>query len=228
MSMRGLFSSLRFARSPGHWHAGLLTVRELRRRAWHMSPGLLPAVLQFVPHADPVSPTLRWIIIGITVALGLSIFLGFRQIQRSNEVIGLAAVSGYALPILIMIFLFPRHLELGFALLAILAFGDGSATLFGLLLRGPRLPWNRAKSWSGLLAFLVVGTLMASWIYRGESLNPERADPVVSFGTAVMLVSPAVIVAGFCESVNSRINDNIRVGVAGAVVLALTHLWRPF
>lgn len=225
--MRQTLSTFDSVSTSAHWLSGSLTSREMRRRVWHMAPGLLPLILQAVPHADPVSPTLRWIILGVAAALGLRILWGFRQIQRANEANGLSAVAGYALSVMAMVLLFPQHLELAFALLAILAFGDGSATLFGLLLRGPRLPWNRAKSWSGLLAFITVGTVMSSWIYWGESLNAEAADPPVTFATAVLLVAPAVVVAGLCESVKSRINDNVRVGVIGAVMLMLTHLCRP-
>lgn len=213
--------------TPKRWFVGSLSSRELRRRVWHMSPGLLPLILQVVPHADPVSPTLRWIILAVAAALGLRILWGFRQIQRANEASGMSAVAGYALSVMAMVLLFPQHLEIAFALLAILAFGDGSATLFGLLLRGPRLPWNRAKSWSGLLAFIVVGTLMAGWIYWGETLNVEAIDSPVSFQTALLLVAPAVVVAAFCESINSRINDNVRVGIVGALMLMITHLFRP-
>ncbi len=192
-----------------------------------MSPGLLPLILQVVPHADPVSPTLRWIILAVAAALGLRILWGFRQIQRANEASGMSAVAGYALSVMAMVLLFPQHLEMAFALLAILAFGDGSATLFGLLIRGPRLPWNKAKSWSGLLAFIIVGTLMSGWIYWGESLNLEAVDTPVTFTTALLLVAPAVLVAGLCESVNSRINDNVRVGIVGGLMLMVTHLFRP-
>jgi len=192
-----------------------------------MSPGLLPFILQVVSHRDPISPTLRWIILAVATGLGLRIFLGFRKIQRPEERNGLAAVAGYALSVMAMVLLFPQHLELGLALLAILAFGDGSATLFGLLIGGPKLPWNPAKSWSGFVAFVLVGCAMAGWIYWGESLNAEGVDPPVTFVMALKLVAPAVIAAAICESINSRINDNIRVGVIGAVALMLTHFYRP-
>lgn len=225
--MRPTLSTFDSVTTSPDWFTGSLSSREVRRRVWHMAPGLLPLILQVVPHSDPVSPTLRWIILGVAAALGLRILWGFRQIQRTNEANGMSAVAGYALSVMAMVLLFPQHLELAFALLAILAFGDGSATLFGLLLRGPRLPWNSAKSWSGLLAFITVGTLMASWIYWGESHNAEAVDPPVAFGTAALLVAPAVIVAGLCESVKSRINDNVRVGIVGALILMLTHLYRP-
>ena len=209
------------------WTIHRLPSRELKRRFWHMCPGLLAFGLHVVSHADPISPTLQLIIVGCCIAIAARILLGFRQIQRQGEGAGLAAVGGYSLSVLLMAFLFPRHLELGLAVLAILAFGDGSATLVGLTFRGPRLWWNRAKSWSGLLGFVVIGSLMTAWIYWGESHNPEGADPAVSYGIALLLTSPAVIAAALAESIRSRINDNIRVGVVAAIALVLLHCLRP-
>jgi dolichol kinase len=203
-----------------------LTSRELKRRLWHMAPGCLPFLLQWFPHRDPVSPTLRWIIVGCCVLIGGRILMGFRQIQRRGEGAGLAAVSGYALSVLLMAVAFPADLELSLAVLSILAFGDGSATLCGLTFRGPRLPWNRGKSWSGLIAFIGVGCVMTAWIYRGETHNPEALTAGVSFGIALALTAPAVIAAAIAESIPSRINDNIRVGLVAAVSLILLHTLR--
>ncbi len=209
------------------WTFHPLPYRELKRRFWHMCPGLLAFGLQAVSHADPISPTLQLIILSCCVAIAVWILLGFRQIQRQGEGVGLSAVGGYSLSVLLTAFLFPRHLEIGLAVLAILAFGDGSATLVGLTLRGPRLAWNRTKSWSGLLGFIVIGSLMTSWIYWGETHNPEAADPAVSYGLALLLTSPAVVAAALAESVRSRINDNVRVGAVAAIALVLLHSFRP-
>lgn len=209
------------------WTMHRLPSRELKRRFWHMCPGLLAFGLHAVSHADPISPTLQWIIAGCCLVIAARILLGFRQIQRQGEGAGLAAVGGYSLSVLVTAFLFPRHLELGLAVLAILAFGDGSATLVGLTFRGPRLWWNRAKSWSGLLGFVLIGSLMTAWIYWGETHNPEAADPAVSYGLALLLTSPAVVAAAVVESIRSRINDNIRVGVVAAFALVLLHNFRP-
>ncbi len=203
-----------------------LTYREMKRRFWHMAPGLLAFGLHVVPHADSISPTMKLIVAGCCLAIGLRILGGFKQIQRQGEGAGLAAVGGYALAVLGMAMAFPQALELSLAVLSILAFGDGSATLFGLWLRGPRLPWNKAKSWSGFLAFLVMGSLMTAWIYWGETHNPEAAEPAVSFGIALALTSPAVFAAAVAESVRSRINDNIRVGAVAAVAIAILHNFR--
>jgi len=203
-----------------------LTYRELKRRLWHMAPGLLPFALQMVPHADPISPTMKLIIVGCCVAIAGKILWGFQQIQRKGEGAGVTAVAGYVLSVLLTALLFPGDLELGLAVLGILAFGDGSATFFGLLLRGPRLPWNKAKSWSGFFAFAAVGSLMTAWIYWGETHNPEAAEPAVTFGLALAFTMPAVIAAAIAESVRSRLNDNVRVGITGAVVLILLHTLR--
>lgn len=207
------------------WSFRPLTYREGRRRFWHMVPGLLPFALHAVSHADPISPTLRWIIVVCCALIGLKILTGFGRIQRLGEGSGAAAVSGYALSVLLTVLLFPGHLEIGVSVLSVLAFGDGSATLFGLICRGPRLPWNNAKSWSGLLAFLVVGSLMTAWIYCGETHNPEAVEAPVSFLTALLLVTPAVAAAGICESLQVRLNDNIRVGITAAVCLTAMHFF---
>ena len=205
------------------WTVQKLPYRELKRRFWHMSPGVLAFGLLVVPHADPISPTLQLIIFTSCLAIGVWILLGFRQIQRRGEGAGLGAVGGYSLSVLGTIFLFPAHLELGLAVLAILAFGDGSATLIGSVFRGPRLPWNSGKSWIGMLGFVVIGSAMTAGIYWGETQNLEASDPPVSFGMALYLTAPAVVAAAIAESLRSRINDNIRVGVVAAVALVLLH-----
>ena len=208
------------------WTIQRLPYREFKRRFWHSIPGVIAYGLMLIPHADPISATLQWIIFTFCLAIGMWILLRFRQIQRHGEGTGFAAVGGYSLSVMATIFLFPRHLELGLAVLAILAFGDGSATLIGSLFRGPRLPWNCNKSWVGTLGFVVVGSIMSAWIYWGETHNLEASDPPVSFGMSVFLTSPAVVAAAIAESLRSRINDNIRVGVVAAVALVLMHGFR--
>ena len=107
--------------------AARLGPNELRRRIWHMSPGLLPFILWAIPHADPMSPTLRGILILASLGLGIGIFAKYRQIQREEDHGRLMSVIGYAGSVLAMLMLFPADLELGLTLLAILAFGDGAA-----------------------------------------------------------------------------------------------------
>ena len=46
-----------------------------------------------------------------------------------------------------------------------LAFGDGFASICGMTVGGPRLPWNPKKSLSGFLGYLVFGFLGAALLY---------------------------------------------------------------
>jgi len=202
-----------------------LSRAEWRRRIWHASPGLLPFVLWFVPHRDPISPTLRLVMVALIAVLGGHIYWRYRQIERPGDAERLSAVLGYALSVLVMLLLFPADAELGLTVLAVLAFGDGSATWGGLTFGGPRLPWNQNKTWSGLCTFLVVGTALASLIYWGETyFNPESQEyRAVPFSIALSCAGTAVLLAAIAESLPSRLNDNIRVGVAASIGVTTMH-----
>ncbi len=196
---------------------------ELRRRLWHMLPGVLPVFLWPIPHADPLSPTLRLVILGIIIALGIAIFVQYRHIARRADNERLTSVIGYAASVIVTFLLFPSAIEIGFAVLAILAFGDGMATLIGKLLSGPALPWNREKTWSGFLAFMVIGTPMAALMYWRETHNLEAMTPGITYTTALLCCGIATFVAAIAESLPSRINDNIRVGVTAIAAMAIMH-----
>jgi dolichol kinase len=200
-----------------------LDPRELRRRIWHMAPGFLPFLLWPIPHRDPISPTLNSIILSLALALAVGIFVQFRLVQRAGEDgQRLWAVLGYAGSVLLMFLLFPGMAELGQTTLAVLAFGDGSATCGGLLIGGRKLPWNSGKTIAGFACFLLVGIPMSAIIYWGEANNLEAIgrNGAVSFTTACIVAASATIMAAVAESLSSRINDNVRVGMAAGVTLA--------
>ena len=209
---------------------GKLTAAEWRRRVYHTGPALPAALLWVVPHRVPLSPTLRGILLLAVGVLAGLVWREWRHIRRAGDA-GTAArapaVFGYAGGVLITLLAFPDRPECGFAVLAILAFGDGSATLFGTLCAGTRwhrpLPWNRAKSWAGLLAFLLVGGPLAACYYRGETLNPEAARALAAWPQAFAVTAPAVLAAGLWESARSRLNDNVRVALAAAAGVLLAH-----
>ncbi len=200
-----------------------LSAGEVRRRMFHMLPGFLPFLLWVIPHRDPVGAPLRWILVSIAIVIGGRFMLNFRDVSRGSHDRAAPSVLGYVLSFLGAVLLFPDHLEIALAVLAILAFGDGSATLFGLCLPTASLPWNRRKSWSGLLGFIVVGLPMASVIYWGETFNPGAVNASVSLATAFGCVGPAVLLAAFVETLPVRLDDNIRVGTTAVVAVATMH-----
>jgi len=120
----------------------------------------------------------------------------------------------YPLAVLGLILAFPDQLEVAAAAWAILAAGDGAATLAGTLIPTRPLPWNPHKSWSGLIGFVVVGAAAGILLFRwtlGEASPP-------GWWTATM-PAVAALVAGLVESAPIRLDDNISVPASAALVL---------
>jgi dolichol kinase len=194
-----------------------LNQTEWRRRLWHMFPGTLPFILWLIPHEDPISPILNGVLIFMIGGLAFIINARHATIARSDDQNWFAGVIGYSASVIATVLLFQNQLELGLTVLAVLAFGDGMATLTGMTLQGPKLPWNQQKTWSGSLGFLVCSTLMASVIYWGE------AQPAVPFRLALLCCGVTSLAAAIAESVPSKINDNIRVGIVAAASISIMH-----
>jgi phytol kinase len=190
---------------------------EIRRRMLHMLPGFLPFILWFIPHKDPWGPILADVVLVLTVAIVGPALLRFSAFARPGEQDGRSSVLGYALPILAALCLFRGREEIGMMTLAILAFGDGSATLGGLTLGGRPLYWNPRKTVTGLSCFLIIGGLMATVVFWGE------ARPAITWTQAALIGGGTTLAAAIAESVRSRINDNLRVGVVSLIVGAVLH-----
>jgi uncharacterized protein (TIGR00297 family) len=154
----------------------------------------------------------------------------------------------YPLAVLLLTLIFPSRPDIVAAAWAILAFGDGAATLAGRaaqqfdseaakprarslspnparsadspLERG-RLPWNPDKSIAGTAAFIACGGLAGvalAWWTRGGMASP----PPLAFTVAAPLA--AAVVAAFVETIPVRLDDNISVPAAAATVLWLASV----
>lgn len=183
-----------------------LGVTEFRRRLFHMTPALLPVGLPIIPHSDVWGPTLVTILVILSIsAVMLALTFG-HLMKRRREENWMEAVVGYMVPVLIPLVIFPGRAEFGLMTLQIIALGDGSATLGGILLGGRRLPWNRSKTFSGLFCFAIVGSLASTYSFWGES------RPAIPVGTAFLICGSAALMAAIVESLPIRSNDNLRVG----------------
>jgi len=196
---------------------GRMSGTEIRRRLLHILPGFLPMVLWWVWHHDPLSWDCRaWL--GLVISgIGIATAVKYHRIARRGESSNPACILGYTVPVFLLLLVIPAHAEIGLATLAIIAMGDGFATVGGLLLPGPKLPWNAEKSWAGFLCFLTFAAPWSAVIYWGE------ARPAVSFERALLIGASASLVAAMCESLRSRINDNIRVGVSAGLAVTAAH-----
>jgi uncharacterized protein (TIGR00297 family) len=147
----------------------------------------------------------------------------------------------YPLAVLLLILLFPSRLDIVAAAWAILALGDGFATLAGRwhakaakdakAAKGAKanraLPWNPDKTIAGTTAFILCGGLggvaLAWWVR--PAIVPM---PPIAFTIAAPLA--AAIAAGFIETIPVGLDDNVSVPATAAAVLWLcslmdTHAW---
>jgi len=191
-----------------------LGVRELTRRIWHMAPGLCPILWWFLPHGDPLSLPELCLLTLVAVGLPVATCCWYSTISRPGDQDSVAAAFGYASAPMLSVLLFPSRAEMAVTVFAVIAFGDGSATLGGLFVKGRELPWNPKKTWAGSLCFLLVAAPLSSLYYFME------ARPGVSWQVALLCGLMATLGGAIAESVPSRINDNIRVGFVALGVLA--------
>lgn len=118
----------------------------------------------------------------------------------------------YPIAVLGLVLIFRERLDLAAAAWGVLAAGDGAATLAGTTVPSPRLPWNRDKSLAGLAAFLVCASGAAVGLLAWTSGAPVTG-PLIATGVA------AATAAAFVETLPIRLNDNLSVPAAAAVVL---------
>lgn len=191
--------------------------REALRRMWHMTPGLLPFALAPLKYPRP----LPWdILISVTVLTAILTAAGmyfYRTIAREGETHCMLNAMCFSIITIPLLFLFPSHPELAAVALTVMTFGDGSATLFGLLFGQRTLPWNASKTWVGFFSFFAVATLptiFAYWLV---------ADPAVSFEVATIIGLISVLMGQAMESISGHGGDNYRVGIAAAFGVILSH-----
>ena len=120
----------------------------------------------------------------------------------------------YPLSVLGLILVFHDRLWMAAAIWGLLALGDGMASIIGQALRGPSLPWNDSKGWLGFIAFVLFGTLgaFALAVWTKPDLDPAR--------TFVIVLCLAFLTA-LVESMDTTLDDNLTVPLAGAVILPI-------
>ena len=121
---------------------------------------------------------------------------------------------------LALILLYRHDLHIVGAAWAIMALGDGTASVTGGALRGPALPWNREKTWSGFLGFIVAGT-------AGAYVLTRWVAPAVAPDVALRICAATALVGAIVESAPIRLDDNATVPlVAGAFMFCLYFVER--
>jgi uncharacterized protein (TIGR00297 family) len=185
---------------------------ETRRQLLHLAVGLFALLLRWLtwPQASLLAAG--------AVAFNLTVLPRIApQVLRDTDRRRWwhSGVVLYPLAVLGLILAFRSQLHLAATAWAILAAGDGMATLVGVKVPSARLPWNRHKSVAGLVAFILFGTAAAIGVLWWTAPSPPNGW---MFATAAI----AAIAAGFAETVPMSLDDNLTVPLIAAVVLGTT------
>lgn len=169
-------------------------------------------------------PFLTW-----TQALGLAflsilyaLFISGRLVRGTYRPYELArgfslGKFSYGLSVFLLILFFHDRMFVVGAVWANLAVGDSLSNIVGRRWGHAKLPWNPVKSWAGLIAFWLAGTLSGALLIWW--IGPPPEGPYFS---AALLWSYAILAAGVCalvESLPDVIDDNLSLCFAGGVVL---------
>ena len=118
----------------------------------------------------------------------------------------------YPISVLALILLYRHQMYVAAAAWAVMALGDGMASVAGQSLAGPKLPLNPQKSWAGAAAFAIFGAAGAYALIRwvGPSVPPERA---------ACLAILTALVGAVVESLPIGLDDNVTVPLVSGAFL---------
>lgn len=128
-----------------------------------------------------------------------------------------SGVLFYPLALLALVLVFRERLDIVAAVWAVMAFGDGAATLVGTRVGGPRLPWNADKTWSGLVTFALAGTVGA--VALSMWVAPMIVPPPPWYFTWFAPIA-AALAAALAETIPIKLDDNLTVPFVAGLTLA--------
>ena len=183
-----------------------MTPVDWKRKAVHAGMGLFAPALAF----------LDWRGAGLLAgaALLFNLFamprIG-RGIYRDPAAARDAGIVSYAAAVLALVLLYRHRLEIAAAVWGMLAFGDPAAAIAGGAFPGNGLPWNREKSWAGLLANLGASAVAGLLLFRFVAHAPVPG--------ALSAVLAGAAAFAFLESLSTGIEDNLVAPLPASLVV---------
>jgi uncharacterized protein (TIGR00297 family) len=220
---------------------------ELLRKTIHIAFGAGALLLRWLAPWQAVAFAALALLFNLLLLHPLT---GRRLLRSSERDRGYSwGVILYPAVVLGAILVFHRRLELAAAVWGLLAFGDGMAGFAGVVVGGPRLPWNPSKTWIGLVAFVMWGGTAAAFLLRWTQLaiiepGPRGVAAGTHVGSSFLITSTqdaivsqtamlaagclvAALFAGIVESLETGIDDNITVALVGGASLFAASLVEP-
>ena len=121
----------------------------------------------------------------------------------------------YPISVLLLIVLFSNRLYIAAASWAIMAWGDGMASIIGRRFGSKKIPWNADRSYAGTFAFFLFGGLGA--MFFTKFVWVDAPEPLLWYTVAVPWI--AALIASIVETVPSGVNDNLSVPISAGIVL---------
>ena len=180
---------------------------ETLRKSLHIAFGLFAFALKWLPWWAAAAVALA-AVLGNRLALHRIFGRSVARDERGFD----TGIVAYPIAVLLLILVFRERLHYAAIAWVLLAFGDGAATLAGRSARIASLPWNRAKSWGGFLAFVLAGgagAFAVSWWLGYRDIE---------------VIVIAILVAAVVETLPLGVDDNITVPFAAAVALTVAGI----
>ena len=190
------------------------------RQAVHAAMGVLAFLLRYLTWPQAAFLTLAALVFNATVLA--RILPGI--VRPSDTVRHRSGLLFYPLSLFALVLIFRERLDIVAAAWAVMAFGDGAATFVGTRVGGQPLPWNQDKTWSGLIAFVLAGSIGA--VAASHWVAPMMLPPPPWAFTWLAPIM-AVLAAAFAESIPIKLDDNVTVPFAAGLVLAAGAVVEP-
>jgi len=194
---------------------------ENKRQIIHISMAAFALLLAFLT---------RWQALACAVAAFLFNWLAMPRIARGTlrpEEKQKGYSTGmlmYCVSVFLLILVFPARIAAG--AWAVMAFGDGFASLIGVRFGKTKLGWNPNKSRAGFAAFIIAGTTgaFAFMFFINHYIcivHYEMPQLLSHPGELLALALLASVAAAFAESLDIKLNDNFTVPMAAGLTLWL-------
>jgi len=176
------------------------------RKIVHISMLAFAFLLPFLTWVEAAGAALLALFFNLVILPRLELDLGKQGAVAVGESspVQWTGIVAYPVSVLLLILLFGRRMEVVAAVWAILALGDGLASVAGESLRSPAVPWNAGKTWSGFVAFIAAGTagafILGCWV-----------DPSLSAHRVLLLCAATAMVGAVVETLPIGLDDNITV-----------------
>ncbi|HET9177857.1 MAG TPA: DUF92 domain-containing protein [Terriglobia bacterium] len=192
------------------------------RKMVHISMLSFALLLPFLTWVEAAGAALVALAFNLFILPRLELDLGKQSTRGAGEARPMqwTGIVAYPVSVLVLVLLYGRRMEVVGAVWAIMALGDGFASVAGESLRGRAVPWNRGKTWSGFAAFIAIGTLgsfaLARWI-----------NPSVPELNLLIVCAATAAVGAVVETLPIKLDDNISVPLVcgGFMYCALLIEW---